>query len=134
MQLQYLGIRVTNLDRSLKFYTLLLGLKEKRRGDNTENGGGIWVLLEDPASNQKLELNWYPNESSFSTEYSPGEGLDHIGFIVDDVEETFEQLVSKGATPTEINPSKTKGWAAFVEDPDGNWIEIFQKTEPRKKN
>jgi len=118
------------LDRSLKFYTDVLGLREVKRGTQYEIGGGIWVLLRDEKSNQRLELNWYPKNSPFAVEYLPGEGLDHIGFLVDNVREKFKELVAKGAVPTEVDPKKTGGWVAYVKDPDGNWIEIFQQTEP----
>jgi lactoylglutathione lyase len=130
MHLEYAGIRVRDLDRSLKFYSEALGLKEVKRGTQYEIGGGIWVLLKDEQSNQHLELNWYPPNSPFASEYVPGEGLDHIGFIVDNVTEKFQELVAKGAAPTEINPSRTGGWVAYVKDPDGNWIEIFQRNPP----
>ena len=130
MYLEYFGIRVRDLDRSLKFYTDVLGLKEVKRGTQYEIGGGIWVLLRDEKSNQHLELNWYPKNSPFAVEYLPGEGLDHIGFLVDNVSEKFKELVSRGAVPTEVDPQKTGGWVAYVKDPDGNWIEIFQRTEP----
>ena len=132
MHLEYFGIRVRDLDRSLKFYTDVLGLKEVKRGTQYEIGGGIWVLLRDEESDQRLELNWYPDNSPFAVEYLPGEGLDHIGFLVDDVREKFKELVTKGAVPTEVDPSKTGGWVAYVKDPDGNWIEIFQRTTPSK--
>ncbi len=130
--LEYFGIRVRNLERSVKFYQDLLGLKEVKRGTQYEIGGGIWVLLRDEMSGHQLELNWYPPESPFDVEYVPGEGLDHIGFIVDNVDEKYKELVSKGAEPTQVDPSKTEGWVAYVKDPDGNWIEIFQKTQPVK--
>ena len=131
MHLEYVGIRVTNLDRSLKFYTELLGLKEVSRGDFTKHGAGIWVKLKDEKSGHYLELNWYPPGSRFGTSYVAGEGLDHIGFIVDDVQEKFKELVSKGAEPTEIDPSVTGGRSAHVKDPDGNWIELYQLTPPK---
>lgn len=130
MHLEYCGIRVTNLERSLKFYSELLGLREVKRGTQYELGGGIWVLLRDEESKQQLELNWYPEGSPFNVPYVPGEGLDHVGFIVENVRERYEELVSKGAQRTEIDPSKTEGWLAYVKDPDGNWIEIFQKSQP----
>jgi catechol 2,3-dioxygenase-like lactoylglutathione lyase family enzyme len=50
--------------------------------------------------------------------------LDHIGFVVDDVESTYREMNSKGAEPTGITPSETGGWQACVKDPDGNWIEF----------
>ena len=65
MHLGYVGIRVTNLKRSLKFYTELLGLKEVGKGDFTKYEAGIWVKLKDEKSGQHLELNWYPKGSHF---------------------------------------------------------------------
>ena len=131
MHLEYFGIRVTDLERSLKFYTDALGLKEVKRGDMSSNGGGIWIHLRDPESGQKLELNYYPKGSQFDSPYVAGEGLDHIGFIVDDVRKTYSELLSKGAEPTGIDPKATQGWAAFLKDPDGNWIGIYQHAEPK---
>lgn len=40
--------------------------------------------------------------------------------------------MAKGAEPTDVDPEATEGYAAFVEDPDGNWVEIFQVTEPTR--
>ena len=91
---------------------------------------GKWVHLIDPQTQQMLELNWYPSDSPFGVEYLPGEGLDHIGFTVDNVKEKFDELVAKGAVPTEVNPAKTGGFVAFLKDPDGNWIEIFEQSPP----
>ena len=127
MYLSYCEIRVTDLERSLKFYTELFGLKEVARGDRTKHGAGIYVLLRDPKSHQKLELNWYPESSQYGVPYAPGEGLDHIAFKVDDVTKTFGMLVSRGVEATEIDPSVMGGWSAYVKDPDGNWIEIYQQ-------
>lgn len=97
MVLRYFGIRITDLERSVDFYTGLLGLKKKRQG--TMHHGGKWVLLEDPRSHQRLELNWYPEDSSYATPYVAGDGLDHIGFKVQDAASTFRKLVAKGAVP-----------------------------------
>ncbi len=126
MHLRYFGVRVTDLDRSLKFYTEALGLKEVGRGDMEKFGGGrgVWVLLRDQLTGQQLELNCYPIGSIYDTPYSPGEGLDHIGFIVSDVSKKYNELLSKGASPTEVTPESTEGWQACVKDPDGNWIEL----------
>jgi lactoylglutathione lyase len=127
MHLRYFGIRVTDLNRSVKFYTDLLGLKETSRGSMSEYGGGRgdWVLLKDETSGQRLELNAYPEGSRWHAPYEPGEGLDHIGFVVDDVPAAYEKLVASGAGPTDIDPVSTEGHQAFVIDPDGNWIELF---------
>jgi 4-hydroxyphenylpyruvate dioxygenase-like putative hemolysin len=78
----------------------------------------------------QLELNWYPETSRFGVPYSVGEGVDHIGFVVEDVKETYKELVNGGAQPTEIDPSLTQRWSAHVKDSDGIWIELFQLTKP----
>jgi lactoylglutathione lyase len=124
MVLRYFGIRVRNLEQSIKFYTELLGLRELRKG--TMYHGGKWVLLEDPRSHQRLELNWYPDSSPYATGYEAGDGLDHIGFRVQDPSSTFKRLVSKGATPA-LAPTDKNGVRGvyYLKDPDGNWIEFF---------
>jgi lactoylglutathione lyase len=126
MYLSYCGIRVRDLDRSLKFYTELFGLREVARGDHRRYGAGIYVLLRDSKSGQKLELNWYPEGSVHAVPYTPGEGLDHIAFVVDDLKATYNELLRKGVKPTNIDPSGMGGRLAYVQDPDGNWIEIYQ--------
>lgn len=125
MVLRYFGIRVNNLEKSLEFYTKLLGLKEVRRG--TMHHGGKWLLLEDPRSHQKLELNWYPKDSPFTAaSYDPGDGLDHIGFKVKDAPSTFKKLLARGAAPA-LTPKDENGVKGvyYLKDPDGNWIEFF---------
>lgn len=124
MVLRYIGIRVRELERSEKFYTELLGLKKATGG--TMAHGGKWVLLEDPRSHQRLELNWYPPASPYATEYVAGEGLDHIGFKVKDAASTVKKLVDKGASPV-LFPKDKDGIKGlyYLKDPDGNWIEFF---------
>ena len=131
MYLSYCGIRVRDLERSLKFYTEIFGLKEVARGDHRKYDAGIYVLLRDARSGQKLELNWYPEGSKHATPYTPGEGLDHIAFVVEDAKAKYVEMLSKGAEATSIDPSTTGGWLAYVKDPDGNWIEIYQHDPKR---
>ncbi len=131
MHLEYCGIRVTDLDRSLRFYTGLLGLKETRRGHGyLGEDKSVWVLLRDEKSGQQLELNWYPEGHPYHVPYEPGEGLDHIGFVVDDVSRTYQEFVAQGVESI-IGPEETQGWLAYLKDPDGNWIEMYQLTEPK---
>ena len=122
--LRYFGIRVSDLENSIVFYTKLLGLRKLRRG--TMRHGGKWVLLEDPRSHQRLELNWYPGDSPFATSYVAGDGLDHIGFKVQDPSSTFERLMAQGAVSA-LRPGDKNGVKGiyYLKDPDGNWIEFF---------
>lgn len=130
MYLSYFGIRVKDIEKSFEFYTDLFGLEEVSRGDKTTLGGGIYVLLRDRQSGQNLELNWYPKGSKYADYYIPGEGLDHIAFKVDDMDKTLQFLKEEGIERVEIGelaqPPDTNYRLAYVKDPDGNWIELYQ--------
>lgn len=118
----YAGIRVRDLARSLAFYTKALGMKVVNEG--TMPHGGTYVQLRSPGSSQRLELNWYPRGSRFHTPYRRGEELDHIAFLVDDVEKAHRDLLRKGARPA-VPPGRSKGTEVYVRDPDGIWIELL---------
>jgi catechol 2,3-dioxygenase-like lactoylglutathione lyase family enzyme len=138
VHLRYSGVRVTDLDRSVRFYTKALGLREVNRGDLSQHGRGTWVLLQDPASHQRRELNWYPEGSQFDVPFTIGEGLDHIGFFLGPVpattlRRTYERLLRQGAGPTNVTPATTEGYVGYVTDPDGNWIELFRDQTPAEK-
>jgi len=60
------------------------------------------VKPRDEQSGQQLLLNWYPEMSRFIP-CQVGEGLDHIGFVVVDVKETYKDLVKRSAQPTDID-------------------------------
>ncbi len=124
MGLRYCGLRVTDLDRSRAFYVDRMGLKERKRGRAPH--GGLWLLLEDPRTHQRLELNWYPPGSPHAGPFSPGEALDHLGFHVTDPARLFRRLVSEGVPPA-LAPADPNGVPAvyYLRDPDGNWVELF---------
>jgi len=121
--IRYVGIRVTDLERSLRFYCEGLGLREQGRGHMSH--GGTFVGLEDPVSHFRLELNFYPPGSPFAAPYVPGEGLDHLGIDVPDARALIERL-RRGGARVAVEPWLEGGryWIGFVEDPDGNWVEI----------
>lgn len=136
MFVSYFRMRVTNLERSVRFYTELLGMRQVKAGDFLRAGGGRYVLLRDPVSGQRLELNWYPDRSEFATRYEPGEGLDHIGVKVQDVATKLRELASKGIEVVPVPDSlgeQELGPAlmlhiGFVKDPDGNWVDFYDQS------
>ncbi len=117
----YTGIHVSDLERSIRFYTHELGMKLLFKTEIKETGGRV-AWLKTKGSSQVLELNWYPEG------YAQGgsSGLDHLAFQVEDVNRTYAGLTKhrRGA----MEPFDEGRWRlAYVEDPDGNWIELGEK-------
>lgn len=122
-KLVYVGIRVTDLQRSIDFYTKILGMNVKGRGKIDQTKGET-VGLESEKDGFVLELNYYEKESPFNTKYVLGEGLDHIAFKVDNLDRALEEAKKAGhRTILEMKADGSR-WA-YVEDPDGIWIELF---------
>jgi catechol 2,3-dioxygenase-like lactoylglutathione lyase family enzyme len=138
MRLENAGIRVTNLARSLRFYTRALGLRVLRSGDTRSWGGGRWVLLEDPRSHRRIELNWYPRNSRFYSPYRAGDALDHLDFTLgvaerSELEAVYRRLLRLGGRPTGYSPDTTEGWMASVLDPDGVWMTIGRRPTRKER-
>jgi len=119
----YVGIRVTNLQRSIDFYTKLLGMKVTGRG-KLEQTKGETVGLESEKGGFILELNYYEENSPYNTEYTVGEGLDHLAFKVDDLDKALEEARLAGYR-TILEMKANGGRWAYIEDPDGIWIELY---------
>jgi len=119
----YVGIRVRNVQKSVDFYTKVLGMKVKGQG-KCEQAKGETVALGSDEDGFVLELNFYERDSPFNTKYVVGEGLDHLAFKVDNLEKALEE--AKDAGHRTILEMKADGsrWA-YIEDPDGIWIELF---------
>jgi len=110
----YTGIHVSNLERSVKFYTKELGMELMFKGPIKETGGKV-AWLRTKGSKQILELNWYPKRYK----YGGKSGLDHLCFEVRDADGEYRRLSKKykGAIP----PFDEGMWRlAYVQDPDGN--------------
>ncbi len=121
-------IRVGNIDRSVKFYTELLGMKELRRND-VPAGKYTLVFLgygTGNAENQgEIELTYnYGVES-----YEMGNAFGHLAVAVPDVAAACETVRAGGGKVTrEAGPVKHGTTIiAFVEDPDGYKIELIQR-------
>lgn len=123
MYLDYTGIRVTNLAQATRFVTKGLGLEEVRRG--RMGHGGVWVLFRDSTSHQHLELNWYPKGSKYATPFSAGEGLDHLGFRVNNLDAAGRRVRAAGGRMVEEIRWKGKVVLAYYEGPDGIWVELI---------
>ena len=119
--LRYTAIQVTNLDRSLDFYLNVLGMRLVTRIKVPETKGELAIVKSDGADHW-LEINWYADQ-----QYQSGDELDHIAFQVASLDEALSELKQKGIEPISyVRESKNSRWT-YIADPDGIWIEIFQK-------
>ncbi|MEK6988476.1 MAG: VOC family protein [Candidatus Thermoplasmatota archaeon] len=126
--LRYFGIQVRDMGRSVAFYRDLFGMEVLRRQRVAETGGE-WAELKSRDSDHVLELNWYPEGSTyFKGPYRNGDELDHVAFECEDVGRAYAELLAKGAGPGLPPFLEARTWLAYVVDPDGIWIELYGKT------
>jgi len=69
-------------------------------------------------------LNYYGKDSPYYTDYSPGEALDHLAFGVEDLGKALEFCRAGGYKVISEHRSNESKYA-YVEDPNGIWIELF---------
>ncbi|MCB1927053.1 MAG: lactoylglutathione lyase [Rhodocyclaceae bacterium] len=125
MRLLHTMLRVGNLDRSIAFYTEVLGMRLLRRKDYPE---GKFTLAfvgyrpESEAAVLELTHNWD------TTEYALGDGYGHIALEVPDAYRACDEIRARGGKVVrEAGPMKHGSTViAFVEDPDGYKIELIQ--------
>ena len=119
----YVGIRVKDLQKSIDFYTKLLGMRETGRSKFESTKGEV-VSLESEQGGFTLELNYYEKGSPYYSEYVAGEALDHLAFGVEDLTKALEEAKANGyRVITEMKTDQSR-WA-YVEDPNGIWVELF---------
>jgi len=128
MRMLHTMLRVGDLDKSIDFYTNVLGMKLLRRNDYPDGKFTLaFVGYGDERDTTVLELthNW-DTES-----YDLGTGYGHIAIEVENAYEACDAVKAKGGTVTrEAGPMKHgKTVIAFVTDPDGYKIEFIQKKE-----
>jgi len=119
-------IRVGNLDRSIKFYTEVLGMHLLRLQEYPEGKFTLaFVGYEDEAAGAEIELthNWGVDH------YEPGTGFGHIAIAVDDAYAACEEINRRGGQVVRPAGPMQHGSTviAFVEDPDGYRLELIQK-------
>lgn len=120
----YVGIRVQDLQKSIEFYTTLLGMKVTTRSKIEETKGEV-VYLESEPSGFRLELNYYANDSPYATDYVVGDGLDHLAFKVDNLDAALHEARVAGYPMIQEIKSGSSRWA-YIEDPNGIWIELYE--------
>lgn len=124
MRILHTMLRVGDLERSLKFYTKVLGMRLLRRKDYPEGKFTLaFVGYGEEADHTVLELthNWDTGR------YDLGNAFGHVAIEVDDVYRACEAIRARGGKVVrEPGPMKHGGTVlAFVEDPDGYRIELL---------
>jgi lactoylglutathione lyase len=126
MRVLHTMIRVGDLDRSIKFYTDVLGMKLLRRKDYPDGKFTLAFVGYGPETEHavvELTYNWGTGK------YDLGNGFGHIALEVDDVYKSCSEIKNRGGKVTrEAGPMKHGSTViAFVEDPDGYKIELIQR-------
>ena len=135
---RHIGIVVTDMEKSLKFYRDLLGLKIKSLVDEegefldnmlayenvknrvaklyAKNGNALVELINSKSYGNKKDRDFFTI------------GASHFAFTVDDLEKTYDYLVKNGVKFTAPPQQTPDGFAkvTFCEDPDGTLIELVE--------
>ncbi|MFC6671598.1 lactoylglutathione lyase [Marinobacterium aestuariivivens] len=124
MRILHTMLRVSDLQKSISFYTELLGMRVLRRKDYPDGRFTLAFLgYGDESENTVLELthNWDTGS------YDLGNAYGHIAIEVDDVYEACDIIKTKGGQVVrEAGPMKHgNSVLAFVKDPDGYMIELL---------
>lgn len=126
MRILHTMLRVGDLEKSLAFYTQVLGMKLLRRHDYPEGKFTLaFVGYQDEAAEAAIELtyNWGVDK------YELGTAFGHIAIEVENAYTTCEEIKRRGGKVVrEAGPMKHGTTViAFIEDPDGYKIELIQK-------
>jgi lactoylglutathione lyase len=115
--------RVNDLEKTIKFYSDVLGLKEVRRHKSPR--GSELVFMKAPESEETVELCYFP--SSGPVQVQPD--LTHLAFEVDSLAEFEKHLAGQGLKYSDGPHLKEDGGGfAFVDAPEGYEIELIQRS------
>lgn len=115
-------MRVSDLDRTIRFYTEVLGLDVLQR--KTSPRGSQLAFLQVPNSDELIELTSFPPSGPVHVQ----EDLVHLAFQVDNLEDTVAALGAKGVPITD-GPTTTSSGSRFIfiDAPDGYEIELIER-------
>ena len=131
MRLLHTMLRVGDLQRSIEFYTNVLGMTLLRTSENPEYKYSLAFVGYGPETEEaviELTYNWGTDS------YDLGNAYGHIALSVDDAAEACERIRKSGGNVTrEAGPVKGGSTViAFVEDPDGYKIELIESKDAGK--
>ena len=128
MRILHTMLRVGDLQRSIDFYTKVLGMKLLRTSENPEYKYTLaFVGYGNNPDHAELELtyNWGTDKYEMGTAYG------HIAISAEDIYKTCEQVRAAGGNITR-EPGPVKGGStviAFITDPDGYKVELIERAD-----
>jgi lactoylglutathione lyase len=125
MKIDHASITVKDMNESLDFYCKTLGLKLASRREIPENKAEIAFVSSSDGDNIGIELTYWKEKK----DWTDGDQLDHIAFIVDDTRKSIEEFRRKGVEIAKepYSLSGSKSVIAFIKDPNGIWLELIQR-------
>ena len=123
MELIHTCYRITDVDRSVAFYTAL-GFEERRRMPIRDEAINVFMGL--PGDGDRLELTYNYGVDS----YELGTGYGHVAVTVDDIDAALARLAEQGIEPERAPYRVREGGSriCFVRDPDGYRIELIDRS------
>ena len=122
MKILHTCLNVSNIDRSIEFYTKQIGLQFVSRREVKQNNAEIAFLQDKDGA--AIELTYWRDKK----ELKEGDNFDHIAFGVSNIDSSIQDLRGHGVTiamePFSLQGSSSK--IAFIKDPDGNWLELIE--------
>jgi lactoylglutathione lyase len=123
------SIRTSNIDKSIDFYTRIIGLKLLNRREIPQNNAEIAFLQDPDEIGGKLELTFYRSQKKFIQADYEDRLFDHLAFEIKNMEETISMMRKERVTITDepFRLGATGSLIAFIEDLDGTLIELIER-------
>lgn len=126
--LGHVMIRVSNFEKALGFYRDVLRLKEAFR--LYDDAGKPWIIYLHVSGYNFVELS----ETREAPRPNPGPGFAHLCLLVDDIQAEFRRLQPTGCVITDAPKlGKDESWQFWLQDPDGNRIEMMENPAGSKQ-
>ena len=135
LAIHHVGIVVSDLEEAVAFYRDTLGLSVADEFTLAEDGIGTAIGVEDvtgdfvhlEGNGARVELIEYdPTGSDSRADAINGLGAQHVGFVVEDIQEFYEQLPDDAEPLSSPQPVETGTSIVFFRDPDGNFLEVVE--------
>ena len=126
MDVIHSAIWVSDLERTLEFYVDELGLEKTNEFESGDGATNVFVAGDD-----EVELQ-FKHEDGREIERPKNGVYDHVAVAVDDTDAEVERLCAEGSATLTRGPLDSEGAnarVAFIEDPEGNGIELVEEFE-----